>query len=472
MTRPARSGGSHPGRPALARGRAAVAALAVLPLAAQAAPLAAQTSLTIYHDGRVLVRRSLAVNLPQGASEQRLSLGPLDPATIVPLDPDVALTGAYYDGAVDQTSVLRRAIGRRLVFRSGKDTVSAEVLGVDPERYKLPNGMITFQAPGVPQFPADLVVVEPVVRLGLVSGTPRKELKLAWFTGGAGWQAGYQVLLGAETARVTGQAVVSAGALRVTDAEVQLLAGEVSRAPAAGEPRPRPMPMAAMAREEAEKVTEQKVGEFHLYTRPGRLSFEPGVTATAALFEPASARYTRTFEARGDVPYWGGLPPGGGEIEMPVQVTYTVQRPRKSEWGDRPLPAGVVRLFEPDSAGRLQLVGESTIDHTPAGEELRLPAGTAFDLSARRVQTSYATRRDSVAAGQWRTLATADYRVTLRNAGDTRVTVDVIEERAGEWTVVSSSLKPEKVSATRTRFRVPVPARGSATLTYRVRVVW
>jgi hypothetical protein len=468
--RPGRFGGRDIGRPVLAWGRALAAALAVLPLAARVAPLAAQTSLTIYNDGRVLVRRSLAVNLPQGASEQRLSLGPLDPATIVPLDPDVAVTGASYDGAVDQTSVLRRAIGRRLIFRSGKDTVSAEVLGVDPERYKLPNGMITFQAPGVPQFPADLVVVEPLVRLGVVSGTARKELKLAWFTAGASWQASYQVLLGAETARVTGQAVVSAGALRVSDAEVQLLAGAVSRGAAADEGRPRPM--AAMVREEVAKVTEQKVGEFHLYTLPGRLSLDPGVTVTAALFTPAPARYTRTFEARGEIPYWGGLPPEGGEVEMPVRVTYTVQRPRKSEFGDRPLPAGVVRLFEPDSAGRLQLVGESTIDHTPAGEDLRLAAGTAFDLSARRVQTSYATRRDSVAAGPWRTVATADYRVTLRNAGDSKVAVDVIEERAGEWTVVSSSVKPEKVSATRTRFRVPVPAKGSATLTYRVRVAW
>jgi hypothetical protein len=39
--------------------------------------------------------------------------------------------------------------------------------------------------------------------------------------------------------------------------------------------------------------------------------------------------------------------------------------------------------------------------------------------------------------------------------------------------VVSSSLKAEKLSSTKTRFRVPVPAGGKATtLTYRVRVIW
>ncbi|MEO7987796.1 MAG: DUF4139 domain-containing protein, partial [Gemmatimonadales bacterium] len=145
--------------------------------------------------------------------------------------------------------------------------------------------------------------------------------------------------------------------------------------------------------------------------------------------------------------------------------------PRKTDFGDRPLPGGVARLFQPDSAGRLQLVGEASMDHTPAGEDLKLSAGTAFDLTAKRVQTSYVTRRDSSKA-TWRTLATADYKVTLTNAGDSAVTVEVREERAGEWSVLSSSVAAEKISSTITRFRVKVPARGDAVLTYRVRAVW
>ena len=40
------------------------------------------------------------------------------------------------------------------------------------------------------------------------------------------------------------------------------------------------------------------------------------------------------------------------------------------------------------------------------------------------------------------------------------VTVVVQEERAGEWSVVSSSVPAEKVSSTVTRFRVRVPAPG------------
>jgi hypothetical protein len=38
--------------------------------------------------------------------------------------------------------------------------------------------------------------------------------------------------------------------------------------------------------------------------------------------------------------------------------------------------------------------------------------------------------------------------------------------------VLSSSVTADKVSSTVTRFRVPVPARGEAKLTYRIRVIW
>ena len=155
-----------------------------------------------------------------------------------------------------------------------------------------------------------------------------------------------------------------------------------------------------------------------------------------------------------------------------MRITYTVERPRKTDLGDRPLPGGIARLFEADSSGRLQLIGEAAMPHSPAGEDLRLGAGTAFDLTAKRVQTSYSTRRDSLPGGGWRTAATADYRVTLSNAGDRAATVNVIEERGGEWSVVSSSVKPEKQSSTRTTFAVPVPANGKTVLTYRVRVLW
>lgn len=448
----------------------AVATGLVIPLTAHFSPLTAQ-SITIYNDGRVLVRRSVTADIPKGESSQKVSLGQVDPSSIFSTDSLITILAASYDGGTDYQSVLRRSIGRKLLFRSGKDTVSATVLGVDPERYRMADGTVAFSPPGVPLFPEELVVVDPVVTLGLKSSQSRKALPLGFFTGGASWQASYQVLLGSGTARVTGMAVIGAGTLSLRDVEVQLLAGSVAAATDQFAKR-RPMAAAPMAaREELAYATEQKVGEFHLYTLPGKVTLLPGITSSTALFEPASVSYTKGYEVTGNIPYWGGLPQYGDEEDVPVQVTYVLQRPRKTDFGDRPLPGGVARLFEPDSGGRLQLVGEAAMDHTPAGEDLRLGAGEAFDLKAKRVQTNYTTKRDST-GGSWRTVATADYRVTVTNAADKSASVDIIEVRGGEWSVVSSSVKPEKLSSTRTRFRVQVPAAGKATLTYRVRVIW
>jgi hypothetical protein len=430
-------------------------------------PAAAQTSLTIYQDGRVLVRRTVEAKVPKGTSEQRFLLGMLDPATVFSLDPSVNVVRSSFDGGVDQGSALRRSVGRKLLFRtSPKDTVSATVLGVDPERYQFADGSVSFSAPGMPLFPKDVVIVEPELRLSVRSAEERKSVALGYFTGGASWDASYQAILGGKTAQVSGAAVVQAGPLKMADVEVQLLAGDVGRADK-GRPMPMQAAMGVVAREGAMDASEQRVGEAHVYTLPGKMSLRPGEASTVALFEPLAVGYEKRYVVPGSLPIWGGLPQYGDEMLVPVEVSYQLARARKTEFGDRPLPGGVVRLYQADDTNRLQLVGEAALDHTAPGAEVRLSAGHAFDLTAKRVQNTYTTAREKN-----RTVATADYTVTLSNATDAAVTIDVLEERGGEWSVLQSSVPAEKLSSTRTRFRVAVPAKGDATLTYRVRVVW
>jgi hypothetical protein len=62
--------------------------------------------------------------------------------------------------------------------------------------------------------------------------------------------------------------------------------------------------------------------------------------------------------------------------------------------------------------------------------------------------------------------------VTLANATDSAATIDVYEERGGEWSVLQSSIPADRVSSTRVRFHVLVPAKGESILTYRVRASW
>ena len=455
--------------------RTAVALAAVTGGAVAAAlPLAAQTGLTIYTDGRVLVRRTLPLSLGTGLGVHRLSLGTLDPASVFPLDSGVVITGANYDESVDETNTMRRAVGQTLKFWTGRgaalDTVTATVVGVNPERFKLADGRIVFNRPGMPLYPAELVLVDPTLALTIRSAVARPALRLGYFTDGAAWTASYSVVLGKATARISGLAAIPSASLRVSDAEVQLLAGSVglAKSPMARQELAMRVGRVAAADMAQSAAVEQQIGEAHLYSIPGRISLEPGVTASVALFDPASAPWERAYVVHGHLPWYGPLPQYGAEDnQVPVEVWYTLKRQARTSFGDLPLPMGTYRLYEPDDAGRLQLIGEASAGHIAPGSDARLQAGNAFDLTATRVQLSYTTRRDSL-----RTIATADYRVTVKSAKDSVATVEVLEERGGEWTLLSSSVPGERVSSTRTRFRLRVPAKGEAVLTYRVRVVW
>ena len=54
-----------------------------------------------------------------------------------------------------------------------------------------------------------------------------------------------------------------------------------------------------------------------------------------------------------------------------------------------PMPAGVVRVYQADSKGGVQFVGEDRIDHTPKDETLNLKIGNAFDVVAERKQIDF-----------------------------------------------------------------------------------
>lgn len=465
---------------------AALALLQVVPVlsaqqgAQQAAPqLPGATSVTLYQDGRVLVRRAWPQRVPAGASVQRVALGPIEPSSLFTLDSTVTLTGAVTAPGPDATSALARMVGRTMTFRSGigfRDTITATVVGVDPVRVRLGDGTIFFGLPGQPSFPLDVVPAEATTDLRVNARRASDQLRLGGFAQGGGWNVMYGVVIRGSGGQVSGLASFTAP-FAAEDAEVQLLAGQVNQAPAAP-----PMAQRAMAGRvneslafaDASSATQQKVGEFHLYTLNGRHQLRPGTLTSAALFEPTTAPVVKSYEVRTSIPFYGFWGQSGDEGETPVSVFYTLTRARRTPFGDAPLPQGAVRIFQPDSAGRLQLIGEAGVGHTAAGEELRINAGSAFDLVAKRIQTDWQQGQEPVPGvpRRTRTFVNSAYADTLRNQGDADALIDVLVERGGDWRIVESSQPAERPSATKARFRVKVPARGEAVLTYRIRATW
>jgi hypothetical protein len=454
----------------------------VLAIAAGVMPLAGQTSLSIYSDGRVVVRRTLPQALQKGRSSIALKLEGLDPATLFSPDTSVTLFSALLRPPTDREAALQRAVGQTLSFvrpraGGGADTMRATVVRTDPPQYRLPDGRVLLGDPGEPLFPADLVRTAPEVALVLDAARDRPRTELAYVTEGTTWEALYQVVVGgAGSGSVTGAATLRSQSLRADSAEVQIVAGTIRRARPAAKADQLSYgrrPAMAMAEVVATGVgtSEEAVGETHVYQLPGKQSLEPGVPLTVALFPRSTTPYTQEFVVPGALPWRGfvGQTPGE-DNRVPVQVWYTLKRGRGTPFGDRPLPGGTVQLYQADSAGRLQLVGEASSVHTAPGRDLRVQSGDAFDITAERVQTDYAQEQ---LAPPKRGMAprqriTASYKATISNAKPAPVTVDVREARFGVWRVIESSVAPEKLSATEVRFRIPVPANGEATLTYTV----
>src|SRR5216683_396898 len=437
--------------------------------------VAAQTSLSIYRDGRVVVRRTLPQALQQGRNALTLRLEALDPATLFSPDTEVSVSSATVHYASSANDALARAVGQTLSFvRSKGDTIRATVIKVDPPQYKLSDGRLLLGLPGEPLFLAELVRSTPEAQLVLDAARIRQRTELAYVAQGMTWEALYQVIVTGGRAAVSGTATVTTQGLRADSAEVQLVAGAIQRA-RKGKPefyQRGAMRLEAVTVTAPEAPLEEAVGETHVYQLPGRLSIEPNVPVATALFPRSAAPVTQELIVPGVLPWRGWLGQNPEPNRVPVQVWYTIKRAPKTPFGDRPLPAGTVQLYQADSSGRVQLIGEASNDHTAPGRDLRVQSGDAFDVTAERVQTDFnqeqlpGVRRGLPLSAR----ATAAYRVTITNAKSELVTVDVRESRFGNWKITESSLPPEKLSSTEVRFRVQVPASGQATLTYTIQV--
>ena len=462
---------------AISRQLSAVAVLGLVSVAP--AVLSGQTSLSIYSDGRVVVRRTLPQALQKGRNAVTVQFDGLDPATLFSPDTAVTVAGAtvrYPSGAAD---ALNRAIGQTLSFVSEgvghRDTVRATVVRVDPPQFKLADGRLVLAPPGEPLFPAELVRTSPEAALSLDATRNRPNTQLAYVAQGVTWEATYQAIIGSGQASVGGAATVTSQSVRSDSADVQLVAGTINRARELPPPAPALAGVMAMRAQEAKEYapSEQAVGETHVYTLAARLALEPGVPVTTALFPRTSTAVTREFVVPGVLPWRGYFgQQSGDENQVPVQVWYTFKRAKGTPFGDRPLPGGTMQIYQADSSSRLQLIGEATIGHTPAAKDVRVQSGDAFDVTAERIQTDYsqeqlAPLRRGLPSRQ---RITASYRVTVTNAKTDSVTVDVRESHFGTWSVTESSVPAEKLSSTETRFRVRVPAGGQAVLTYTVQV--
>jgi hypothetical protein len=297
-----------------------------------------------------------------------------------------------------------------------------------------------------------------------VSATVRG-LDIAYLTGGFDWSASYNLVVDPNdrSARLSGYVHLgNQSGADVTEAEFQLLAGQINRGGGQAALYDA-MEMRTVARQAAPAPVPNMQNEgfagYRLYTLANPQSLANGESRRVRLFAQSTIEVARELRLVSDVNTYDRQvdPEPRG-----VAVRYRVPRTGGSELADTALPSGQVQVMQPDPAGRAQLLGIAGIPDSPAGQELVLHVGTAFDVVAEREQTSFT--RES------RNIRTSGWRIELRNTSDRDVMVEVVERVPGDWEILSSSHEPTQTNARTARFEIAVPAGGSAELTYEVQV--
>ena len=437
--------------------------LALLPAAASAGP-----SLTLYTSDLGLVKESR--NLDYRGTRDTLRLegvsNRLDATSLrfVPSSGKLSRLAYRYDVATGD-GLLERAIGSRVrvVSRNNERVTEGTLLSADgawlvvrgddgalSTLYREAMQEIQLAKPdaGLSLKPAIEAVVEGAKRGG---GTA----ELQYLTGGLSWGAEHTLVRTGETS-AQWSAVVrveNTTGRDYRDANVKLIAGEVSRA---GAPRPveemtRAMKAQAfMAADAGGAPSEQAFSDFHLYTLPGLVTLRDRESQTLVLLEP------KTVAVKPLYVYRGGNASG---VQWKLEMVNSAK-----EGTGAPLPAGRMRCYAPDGDKDLQLTGETTVRHTAVDEKVTLEMGYAFDLVAERKQVS--ERRVSDREREY------SVEIKLRNRKSVDATIQVEEPANGETDVIKSSIPVKRDEANLLKFTVPVAAGKEVVLTYTARQRW
>ena len=440
-----------------------LAAVAVTPAAAQNGP--GNLAVTIYNDDLALVQDTRQLALPSGRSRQEFPgvSGRISPETVTLSGAGVGVVEQNFDfDLLSPSKLMEKAVGQEVTLLRTNTATGAETR----ERAKVlaVNGGVVIQVgsrievlrdDGLPvrvifdQVPPNLRA-RPTLSITLDSNTagPRP-VTLSYLTRGMGWKADYVALFDEQAGKIDVEGWVTLTNTTGTTfeaADTILVAGDV----ADGNGGYRPSRRSGITRAGTANPDRESLGDFYLYPLKERTTIANQQTKQVSFLDVHGAAAHRAYVYR-----LGWMQ----TREQPESADTVLQfsSSRDQGLGDA-LPAGTVRVYQKDSRGKAQFVGENQIGHTPMGSDISITTGQAFDVKVKPV----VEKREKVGEYRWRTTM----RYELSNARPTAVTVDLIQ--GGLWgdnRVKNESLASTRRSADEVMWRVPVPANGNAVVT-------
>jgi hypothetical protein len=443
-----------------------------------------ELSLTVYNSDLALVRDVRSLELPRGTFDLKFMdiAATVNPATVhfrsltEPSRVNVLEQNYEYD-LLEPEKLLRKYVGRdvTLVRRrvdggtTRDEEVTAHLLSYNTAPVWQINGEIVtgLQADQIrfPELPGNLFARPTLIWSLSNQGAARHRVEAAYLATRLSWNADYVLTVGRNDAAADLDGwvtVTNASGTQFRNASLQLVAGNVNRvkreldklADVAFERRD----LAAAA-----PMAQESFSDYHLYTLGRKTSLNNNQTKQVSMLGATGFPVRKRYVVDGQAFYYRNAQHPGSPLKDDVQVFYQFTNDAKAGLG-MPMPAGVVRVYQADSRGGTQFVGEDRIDHTPKDETLNLKIGTAFDVVTERKQTDF----QKIASNVYE----MEFEVTLRNHKTVPVTVEVNEPIGGTWRMISSTLPYTKTDAWAAQFNATVPPDGSVTLRYRTRVTY
>jgi hypothetical protein len=440
-------------------------------------------ALTVYNSNIALVRDVRQITLPAGASALQFVdiAASVNPATVhfrSLSEPDRlrVLEQNYEYDLLEPQKLLQKYVGRdlRLIrYRQQNGTtvseeVSARLLALNNGPvWQIGNEIVTgLNADHIrfPELPGNLYR-RPTLLWSLDNrGGSRHRVETAYLAGDLSWSADYVLTVGRNQreADLDGWVtLVNNSGTQYDNARLQLVAGDLHRvAETPGRPAMELARQGGIAGQ-VPSFVEEAFSEYHLYTLDRRTSVHDKETKQVSLLTGSGVPVQKRFVVDGSQAYYRNRHHPGAPIKDAVKVYFTFVNDKDAGLGV-PMPAGTVRVYQADSSGNVQFVGEDRINHTPKDERLDIHIGKAFDVVCERRQTDFDRLSDR--------MYELAFEVTLRNHKDEPVIIEVNEPLGGEWDMLRASHEWIKTDAWAARFLVAVAANESSVLQYRVRV--
>lgn len=297
----------------------------------------------------------------------------------------------------------------------------------------------------------------PTLVLKLANDNPEpQEIQLSYLTPGLSWRADYVAGLSDDETEIDLNGWVTltnSSGTSYPSASLQLVAGDVQQVEQVL-PKMRSTVVLEMAAAPA-AMEQEALFDYHLYTLQRPTTIANQQTKQVALMTADDVPVSKQYRVKGQGQLLGGR--SNAAVKQDVGVFIEFKNTARSNLGI-PLPAGIVRVYKNDSAGRVQFIGEDRVDHTPKDEDIELKLGNAFDVTAERVQTSF---RKVANLGQYNFSAEIEQKITLKNAKSESVEVVIQELIPGDWEIKTESSAHTKLSSGQVEWRVKVPAEGS-----------